>query len=246
MAEKGAEVRVSYFSYEEFRVEKLQVENGSETPSEPRQRPDVVSIILPRTLDVKIYVDRRRKIVRAMNVEKFGLVNLENTDSLIFHSEAVKVLESEVIDFSSTSPGSSGRKNLSVVLFEKSEGYGPRAKKYGFWFCSSQLEVGGSGNGHRANQISEVGNIFGEKKRRGLPVIFAGDTQIPRWQEASLQPPPNFQDAWTFAGKEENRKTRGDDRPDQVWFSGANLEILDFESGGERNISAIFRLQTLV
>ena len=244
MAEKGAEVRVSYFSYEGFRPEKLRVENGSETPSEPRQKPDVVSIILPRT--VEKYEDLRRKIVRAMNVEKFGLVRLENTDSLIFHSEAVKVLESEVVDFSSTSPGSSGRKNLSVVLFEKSEGYGPRAKMYGFWFCSSQLEVGGSGNGHRAAQISEVGNIFGEKKRRELPVIFAGDTQIPRWQESALSPPPNFQDAWTFAGKEENRKTRGDDRPDQIWFSGANLEILDFGSGGERNISATFRLQSLV
>lgn len=109
------------------------------------------------------------------------------------------------------------------------------------WIFTSQLERGAPGNAIRKIQIMEIGaeykRVSFDQKHpiNPIPVVFAGDTCIPSWQEHSLRCPDGWFDAWREKGTSQNEKTSLYDRTDQIWFSSGDLEhipstitILDF------------------
>ena len=111
------------------------------------------------------------------------------------------------------------------------------------YIFTSQLEVDAAGNAPRKVQILEIdaeynkitqlrGAPSGVKRptlkdalkssspeRLEVPVIFAGDTSIPSWQEATVKHPPGWSDAWREKGTSQNEKTSLYDRSDQVWLA---------------------------
>ncbi len=99
---------------------------------------------------------------------------------------------------------------------------------YDVWVTTSQLEIGGSGNGLRKSQLVEVVSELG-KDEFSTEAIFAGDTQIPSWQNVSpeYRCPDGWRDAWWEKGTAENEKTSEQDRMDQIWFS-RGLECISF------------------
>ena len=100
---------------------------------------------------------------------------------------------------------------------------------YDVWVATSQLEIGGSGNGLRKSQLAEVVSDLGGKDEFSTGAIFAGDTQIPSWQNVSpeYRCPDGWRDAWWEKGTAENEKTSEQDRMDQIWFS-RGLECISF------------------
>lgn len=81
------------------------------------------------------------------------------------------------------------------------------------WIVTSQLETQ---NGTRKIQVKEIGEIFQTTK---IPVIFAGDTNIPSWQEVGV--PLGWFDAWREHGTAENENTTELDRMDQIWYKSS-------------------------
>ena len=94
------------------------------------------------------------------------------------------------------------------------------------WVATSQFETGGSGNGIRKTQILEV--AAESLRSPEIPIIFAGDTQIPSWQNTSLYQPDGWYDAWREKGTSATEKTSEHDRMDQVWWKGS-LRCIKFE-----------------
>lgn len=94
------------------------------------------------------------------------------------------------------------------------------------WVMTSQFEVGGSGNGVRKTQILEVAAEADKNVKEGgcdIPTIFAGDTQIPSWQNTALYQPAGWYDAWRERGTSATEKTSEQDRMDQIWWIGRLL-----------------------
>lgn len=102
------------------------------------------------------------------------------------------------------------------------------------WIFTSQLERSASGNAIRKIQIMEIDAEYrrvSTQLAKPMPVIFAGDTCIPSWQEHSLRCPDGWFDAWREKGTSQNEKTSLYDRTDQIWFCSESpkLNIVDFE-----------------
>lgn len=114
------------------------------------------------------------------------------------------------------------------------------AKPYDVWVATSQLEMGGSGNGVRKTQISELASELGQIEN----VVFAGDTQIPSWQSSAVEYrcPSGWRDAWWEKGNADNEKTSLQDRMDQIWVYGAEMECISFGMCCDRQgVVATFR-----
>lgn len=94
------------------------------------------------------------------------------------------------------------------------------------WIVTSQLETQ---NGQRKIQVKEIGEIFHNSE---IPVIFAGDTNIPSWQEVGV--PLGWFDTWREHGTSENENTTELDRMDQIWYKslnepGSRLRCINFD-----------------
>lgn len=97
---------------------------------------------------------------------------------------------------------------------------------FNVWIATSQFETGGSGNGIRKTQISEIAAEMA--KDESVPSVFAGDTQIPSWQSSSLHQPSGWYDAWREKGTSSTEKTSEFDRMDQIWWRG-DMRCVNFE-----------------
>lgn len=74
--------------------------------------------------------------------------------------------------------------------------------------------------GNRTNQFVEISTLLTQ------PFILAINTNLPNFQDTFTTLPSGWQDSWIVAGKQNNGKNRGNDRPFRIYFSG--VEILDF------------------
>lgn len=89
------------------------------------------------------------------------------------------------------------------------------------WIFTAQFDSSSVVN--RKIQVSEL--ISEAKKHEDLPVIFAGNTNIPSWQD--LKAPDEWKDAWREKGKSRNEKTSLHDRFDQMWCTKVSVENFD-------------------
>jgi exonuclease III len=105
------------------------------------------------------------------------------------------------------------------------------------WVCTSQLEATGAGNGPRKLQIHEIPKIFSKEHA----VIFAGDTNVPSWQDTPL--PEGWHDAWREKGSSDTEKTTTEDRKDRVMYT-SDLRCIHFDlvckSESRRGVVASF------
>jgi len=94
---------------------------------------------------------------------------------------------------------------------------------------------------NRKIQVAELASEA--KKHEGFPIIFAGNTNIPVWQD--LKEPKDWSDAWKTKGASNNEKTSLQDRYDRMWFTGnvnvEKFEIVDF-NGPEDERKGIFSI----
>lgn len=81
------------------------------------------------------------------------------------------------------------------------------------WLVTSRFDTGGSGNVARKLAVEQLSNMFIDVSE---PVIFAGDTSIPKWQQIDL--PGSWLDAWRECGDSYGETTYGIDRPDRILY----------------------------
>lgn len=100
---------------------------------------------------------------------------------------------------------------------------------------------------NRKNQMIEL--VAEAKKHNDYPVIFAGDTNIPSWQDLSFPEATAWKDAWREKGASSNEKTTLHDRKDRMGCCNETLceiesfDIVKFETAEDvrRGIFATFR-----
>lgn len=153
---------------------------------------------------------------------RFDQINTRLNGEIMFHKTrtSVTIKKKEYTKFSSTS------QLRGICKYRVAIGSPPVE----LWVITSHLEEGGSGNGHRRTQILELAEQF---SKSDVPVIFAGDTSIPSWQNLGV--PNGWLDAWREKGNSDNEKTSELDRMDQVWYKShpkSQLECVSYELFG--------------
>lgn len=149
---------------------------------------------------------------RGYNYTRFDQLHTRPVSEIMFYGPKVLVRKKEYTPFSSSAQNK-GIAKYKVVLSKN-----PLAPEV--WVITSQLEENGSGNGYRKAQINEIATQFGSS---AIPIIFAGDTCIPSWQD--LQCPSGWFDAWREKGTSDNDRTSSLDRMDQIWYRPARENI---------------------
>jgi len=165
---------------------------------------------------------------------RFDQMHTRSSGEIMFYHSSVVVKKKEYTNFVRTA------QSRGVSKYLVSTPHNPDSE---VWVITSQLEAG-SGNGARKMQIAEIKTIFESTK---VPVIFAGDTNIPSWQD--LKCPEGWFDAWREKGTVDNEKTTLLDRMDQVWFKSngdKSLECIDFSvvcnSSERKGVLATFEI----
>ena len=217
-ARPGVRVHVVSFTLEDFLHSDESLRQIFSYPEDSEVRPDIIAVHISPARP-----GERKKIKRIMNAHSFSKSFAPvGADTMIFFSPRISFFQENLVKYSSTSPAQ--QRHFLVVKCEKLEGASPRSPRHQFWFCASHLEANGSGSGFRAGQIFELGEFFSTRQRDGLPVIFAGQTCIPSWQEVSLGPPnfsqnqpsPRLRDT-SFGGVAEKVSSPGQDFRAYMW-----------------------------
>lgn len=150
---------------------------------------------------------------------RFDQMHTRESGEIMFYTSRLLVQKKEYTNFSSSNQ-KRGVSKYRIALTKD-----PLSPEV--WVITSHLEEGGSGNGCRKSQISEISSMFSSST---LPVIFAGDTSIPSWQDLSC--PNGWFDAWREKGTSDNDKTSLLDRMDQIWYRSSEksqMRCLDYD-----------------
>ena len=112
---------------------------------------------------------------------------------------------------------------------------GDRSKNV--WVATSFLDEAA---GCRKAQVTEIGSVF----KNDALVVFAGDTNIPAWQNSSLRAPTGWADAWREKGSSDNELTDFQDRKDQIWSKGVYTTEFGYacDDGKRKGIFARFEV----
>jgi len=80
----------------------------------------------------------------------------------------------------------------------------------------------------RRQQFKEINGFTTDIKE---PIIFAGDTSIPVWQDGFV--PSLYTDVWLYHGSDDTRETRSTgDRPDRILYRTSNDSVVRIECSG--------------
>lgn len=148
---------------------------------------------------------------------RFDQMHTRTLGEIMFYRSGIQIKKKEYSNFSNTAQ-SRGMSKYKVSVTPDQE----------VWVVSSELEDGGSGNGNRRLQITEIDNALSSSS---IPVIFVGDTKIPSWQD--LGAPPGWLDAWREKGTADNEHTNYQDRSDRIWYRSLACIKYDLLCGDE-------------
>lgn len=185
---------------------------------------DIIAIQECTKLNTEVLIRSFKK--RGYQYTRFDQLSIRKDGEIMFYLSSVVIKKKEYTSFVRSNE-SRGLSKYLVQLKNGSE----------VWVVTSQLEMQ---NGVRKIQVKEIGMLFGGAK---IPIIFAGDTNIPAWQDVGV--PPGWEDAWREHGTNENEKTTDHDRMDQIWYKNPddkNTEIrcLEFDQVGSTNRRGVF------